>query len=289
MSLSSCVIVPVILETQEPDNVKERREEESEEERAMSEMSALMNMLEEIKKQNDRQAAEMKQLAVETRANMRGTVEDLEEKLKHHQDEAAANMKQHQAEAVAVLKNGQELVMSRLENQRQAVSQVLENQDKHAHLTELTYEELHNRTQQSKEDLTTVAYEVHRVAKRAFANSPIETQEYVVARQFLEGIADVDVQRIVRLSSPRTLQDILVKALKIEAATKATQLTKHLWDKIKRRIRARQNIPGNTDQLIQAALEEWGNVPQEETNSLIDSMPRRIRACINDRGGNTDY
>nr|CAI5827664.1 unnamed protein product [Callosobruchus analis] len=34
--------------------------------------------------------------------------------------------------------------------------------------------------------------------------------------------------------------------------------TEHLWDRIKRRIRARQNSPGNTDQLIQAALEEWG-------------------------------
>nr|CAH7717098.1 unnamed protein product [Callosobruchus chinensis] len=43
------------------------------------------------------------------------------------------------------------------------------------------------------------------LAKRAFVNSPIEMQEYVTARQFVEGIADLDVQRIVRLSSPRTL------------------------------------------------------------------------------------
>lgn len=63
----------------------------------------------------------------------------------------------------------------------------------------------------------------------------------------------------------------------------------HLWDKIKRKIRARQNNPGNTEQLIQAALEEWANVPQEDINNLIDSMPRRIRACIDARGGNTDY
>nr|CAH7751550.1 unnamed protein product [Callosobruchus chinensis] len=54
---------------------------------------------------------------------------ELEEKLKRHQDEAAANMKQHQAEAVAELKSGQELVMTRKEEQRQAVSQALENQD----------------------------------------------------------------------------------------------------------------------------------------------------------------
>nr|CAH7742048.1 unnamed protein product [Callosobruchus chinensis] len=63
------------------------------------------------------------------------------------------------------------------------------------------------------------------LAKRAFVNSLIETQEYVAARRFDEGIADLDVQRIVRLSSPRTLQDALVKALEIKAATKGTRMT----------------------------------------------------------------
>ncbi|VEN46176.1 unnamed protein product, partial [Callosobruchus maculatus] len=55
-----------------------------------------------------------------------------------------------------------------------------------AHLTELLHGQLHNRTQQAKEDLTTSAYEVQSLAKRAFVNSPIETQEYVAARQFVE-------------------------------------------------------------------------------------------------------
>lgn len=63
----------------------------------------------------------------------------------------------------------------------------------------------------------------------------------------------------------------------------------HLWDVIKRKIRSRQNNPGNLGELIQAALEEWENVPQEQINNLITSMPRRIRACIEARGGNTDY
>ncbi|VEN55290.1 unnamed protein product, partial [Callosobruchus maculatus] len=70
-----------------------------------------------------------------------------------------------------------------------------------AHLTELLHGQLHNRTQQAKEDLTTFAYEVQSLAKRAFVNSPVETQEYVAARQFVEGIADAEVQRMVKLSS----------------------------------------------------------------------------------------
>nr|CAH7713077.1 unnamed protein product [Callosobruchus chinensis] len=85
---------------------------------------------------------------------------------------------------------------------------------------------LHNTTHQVKEDLTTFSYEVQSLAKRAIVNSPIETQNYVAARQFVEGIADLEVQRIVRLSSPRTLQDARDKALEIQAATKATRMTR---------------------------------------------------------------
>nr|CAH7742050.1 unnamed protein product [Callosobruchus chinensis] len=50
-----------------------------------------------------------------------------------------------------------------------------------------------------------------------------ERSSIVLSRH--RSIADLDVQRIVRLSSPRTLQDALVKALEIEAATKATRMT----------------------------------------------------------------
>nr|CAH7737620.1 unnamed protein product [Callosobruchus chinensis] len=41
------------------------------------------------------------------------------------------------------------------------------------HLTELLHGQLHNRTQQAKEDLTTFAYEVRSSAKRASVNNPI--------------------------------------------------------------------------------------------------------------------
>nr|CAH7765286.1 unnamed protein product [Callosobruchus chinensis] len=52
-------------------------------------------------------------------------------------------------------------------------------------------------TQQAKEDFTAIAYQVQRLAKRAFSNSPFEKQEYVAARQFVEGIVDPDVPRIM--------------------------------------------------------------------------------------------
>nr|CAH7734854.1 unnamed protein product [Callosobruchus chinensis] len=64
------------------------------------------------------------------------------------------------------------------------------------YLTQLLHGQLHNRTQQAKEDLTKFAYEVQSSAKQAFVNSLIETQVYVAANQFVEGIVDLGVQRI---------------------------------------------------------------------------------------------
>lgn len=63
----------------------------------------------------------------------------------------------------------------------------------------------------------------------------------------------------------------------------------HVWDCVKKGIRARRNAPGNVEQLIPAAQEEWANVRQEQVDTLIRSIPRRIAACIRARGGNTDY
>lgn len=63
----------------------------------------------------------------------------------------------------------------------------------------------------------------------------------------------------------------------------------NLWDQLKRRIRARRDNPGNIAQLIQAALGEWENIPQENVANLIRSIPARIEDCIRARGGNTDY
>ncbi|VEN55155.1 unnamed protein product, partial [Callosobruchus maculatus] len=58
-----------------------------------------------------------------------------------------------------------------------------------AHLTELLHGQLHNRTQQAKEDLTTFAYEVQSLAKRAFTfdwpiGRPVEEDELLLIELF---------------------------------------------------------------------------------------------------------
>lgn len=63
----------------------------------------------------------------------------------------------------------------------------------------------------------------------------------------------------------------------------------HLWDELDRRVRRRQPLPATLPQLRAALLEEWANIPMRSINSLMNSMPRRIRAVERANGGHTRY
>ncbi|VEN59224.1 unnamed protein product [Callosobruchus maculatus] len=88
---------------------------------------------------------------------------------------------------------------------------------------------------------------VQSLTKEVFVNSPIEIQEYVALRQLVEGIADTEVQRMVKLSSPISLQDAVTKALQIEADIKATRMTRRVRaveQDAEAEVRATSFIPG---------------------------------------------
>ena len=63
----------------------------------------------------------------------------------------------------------------------------------------------------------------------------------------------------------------------------------HLWDELDRRVRRRQNTPTTLNQLRNALLEEWNNIPMRKINTLMNSMHRRIRAATVAGGGHTRY
>ncbi|CAG9118852.1 unnamed protein product [Plutella xylostella] len=45
----------------------------------------------------------------------------------------------------------------------------------------------------------------------------------------------------------------------------------HLWDELKRRVRARNPVPASVDELKTALLEEWDGIPQETVKKLIST------------------
>ena len=63
----------------------------------------------------------------------------------------------------------------------------------------------------------------------------------------------------------------------------------HVWDSLDRRLRRRPNPPANVNELRQAHIQEWNNIPQAEINTLVSSTRRRCTAVVNSRGGHTRY
>ncbi|UYV82352.1 hypothetical protein LAZ67_21001769 [Cordylochernes scorpioides] len=62
----------------------------------------------------------------------------------------------------------------------------------------------------------------------------------------------------------------------------------HVWDIIGRRLHALPQSRSE-DELWQMVEREWNAIPQDAIRTLIDSLPRRVAACIAVRGGPTCY
>lgn len=63
----------------------------------------------------------------------------------------------------------------------------------------------------------------------------------------------------------------------------------HVWDTLKRRVKRRRVQPQTLQQLEQALLQEWRNIPQRDIQTMINSMRKRCGACIAANGGHTRY
>ncbi|GFY16932.1 transposable element Tcb2 transposase [Trichonephila clavipes] len=64
----------------------------------------------------------------------------------------------------------------------------------------------------------------------------------------------------------------------------------HVWDMLGQRIAARQPPPTGLLELWRAALlDECCNIPQDQIDNLILSMPRRCKACIASSWRHTPY
>ncbi|GFX89159.1 transposable element Tcb1 transposase [Trichonephila clavipes] len=53
----------------------------------------------------------------------------------------------------------------------------------------------------------------------------------------------------------------------------------HVWDKLGRRIATRQPLPTCLQELWRALLDEWCNIPQDQIDNLLFSMPTLYQGC----------
>ena len=63
----------------------------------------------------------------------------------------------------------------------------------------------------------------------------------------------------------------------------------HAWGALGRRVAARQPPPRTLPDLRNALRVEWELLPAEFFAHFVESMPRRIEACIAMRGNHTPY
>ena len=62
----------------------------------------------------------------------------------------------------------------------------------------------------------------------------------------------------------------------------------NIWGYLGRKVRARGNVHNLRD-LENALIQEWNNIPNVVIRRYVRSMRGRLAACINSRGGHTQY
>lgn len=85
------------------------------------------------------------------------------------------------------------------------------------------------------------------------------------------------------------LQDSNVEVLDWPSKSPDLSPIEHIWDVLGRRLRGRQNQPANLQELAQALIQEWDNIPANVIRRHTSSMRRRVNAVINANGGHTRY
>ncbi|GIY17376.1 hypothetical protein CDAR_1601 [Caerostris darwini] len=63
----------------------------------------------------------------------------------------------------------------------------------------------------------------------------------------------------------------------------------NLWDIIERSVRAQNPAPSTLSQLWTSIETAWLNIPAEDFQRLVESMPRRVAALRRAKGGPTRY
>ena len=63
----------------------------------------------------------------------------------------------------------------------------------------------------------------------------------------------------------------------------------HLWEEVKRRLYSQSEKPRSKKKLWDKLQDVWNDIERSVCTNLIDSMPARIQAVLDAKGGYTRY
>jgi transposase len=101
-------------------------------------------------------------------------------------------------------------------------------------------------------------------------------------------LTELDRGKVLGLHLSGNSMSEISKKLKISKGSVCNTI-KRYWGELERRLKKRAVHPKNKSELEVAVKEEWLKIPYETLEKLIESMPRRIEACISNDGWPTRY
>lgn len=87
----------------------------------------------------------------------------------------------------------------------------------------------------------------------------------------------------------RWLEDNRIRVLGWPAQSPDLNPMEHLWEEVKRRLRSLSEKPRSNNELWDRLQDVWNGIEPSVCTKLIDSMPARIQAVLDARGGYTRY
>jgi len=85
------------------------------------------------------------------------------------------------------------------------------------------------------------------------------------------------------------LQDHNIHVLPWAPSSPDMNIIEHAWEHVDRRIRARNPLPSNSEELWNMLVEEWARLDRSYIRQLYRSIPHRIQTLKEAKGGYTKY
>ena len=96
-------------------------------------------------------------------------------------------------------------------------------------------------------------------------------------------------QLVTQVSKMTTalLRKLKVKVMDWPSTSPDLNPIEHLWGILKRKVEERK--VSNIHQLRDVIMEEWKRIPAATCAALVNSMPKRVKAVLDNDGGHTKY